>query len=306
MRAGFGGPGNLGDNTAMATRRERQAAVWAVGCDLGGTTLRVLARDRAGRTRRLRRDAVAVRALPGILRATLRRWGLRPSQIGALVVASRGVWTPAERRAAAAALRGLARRVRVISDVEAARAGALGARPGILLLAGTGSIALGRGRAGALARAGGLGPLLGDEGSAFWIGRAWLPIARRHADTLALRRLALQPDAVARVAALAPSALRAARRGHPIARVIVAGAQTALAELVAGLAARLHLSPPVSVSWAGGLLADAAFRAGVWRAAQEAGLQLAVAPPRGTALDAAAAMAQRLVTPARETGRRAR
>jgi len=77
MRAGFGGPGNLGDNTAMATRRERQAMVWAVGCDLGGTTLRVLARDRAGRTRRLRRAAVAVRALPGILRATLRRWGLQ-------------------------------------------------------------------------------------------------------------------------------------------------------------------------------------------------------------------------------------
>ena len=277
----------------MATRRERRA-VWAVGCDLGGTTLRVLARDGAGRTRRLRRGAVTVSALPAVLRATLRRWKLRPPDIGALVVASRGVWTPAERRAATAALRGLARRVRAISDVEAARDGALGARPGILLLAGTGSIALGRGRGGALARAGGLGPLLGDEGSAFWIGRAWLPIARRHADTLALRRLALRPDAVARVAALAPSALRAARRGHPIARVIVAGAQAALAELVAGLAARLRLHPPVAVSWAGGLLADASFRDGVWRAARQAGLRLAVTPPRGTALDAAADMAKRL------------
>lgn len=306
MRARFGAPGNLGDNTAMATRRARQAAVWAVGCDLGGTTLRVLARDDAGRTRRLRRGAVVVSALPGILRATLRRWKLRPGDIGALVVASRGVWTPAERRAAAAALRGLARRVRAISDVEAARDGALGAAPGILLLAGTGSIALGRGRSGAIARAGGLGPLLGDEGSAFWIGRAWLPVARRHAGVLALRRLALRPDAVARVAALAPSALRAARRGHPIASAIVAGAQVALAELVADLAARLRLHPPVAVSWAGGLLADTAFRAGVWRAAHEAGLQLAVIPPRGSALDAAADMAARLVTASRETGRRTR
>src|SRR5262249_18867351 len=172
MRAGFGGPGNLGDNTAMATRRERQATVWAVGCDLGGTTLRVLARDGAGRTRRFRRAAVAVSALPRILRATLRRWDLRPPEGGALLVAARGGWAPAERRGAAAALRGLARRVRAISDVEAARDGALGATPGILLLAGTGSIALGRGRSGMLARAGGLGPLLGDEGSAFWIGRA--------------------------------------------------------------------------------------------------------------------------------------
>ena len=191
-------------------------------------------------------------------------------------------------------MRGLARRVRAISDVEAARDGALGATPGILLLAGTGSIALGRGRSGRLARAGGLGPLLGDEGSAFWIGRAWLPVARRNDGALALRRLALRPDAVARVAALAPSALRAARRGHPVARAIVAGAQLALAELVADLAARLRLRPPVAVSWAGGLLADAVFRAGVWRAAREAGLGLAVTPPRGTALDAATDVAESL------------
>jgi N-acetylglucosamine kinase-like BadF-type ATPase len=277
----------------MATRRARRA-VWAVGCDLGGTTLRVLARDGAGRTRRLRRGAVTIGALPGILRATLRRWNLRPPDIGALVVASRGVWTLAERRAATAALRGLARRVRAISDVEAARDGALGPAPGILLLAGTGSIALGRGRSGALARAGGFGPLLGDEGSAFWIGRAWLPVARRNAGALALRRLALRPDVVARVAALAPSALQAARRGHPVARAIVAGAQLALAELVADLAARLRLRPPVAVSWAGGLLTDAVFRAGVWRAAREAGLQLAVTPPRGTPLDAAVDIAESL------------
>ena len=278
----------------MTTRGGRQTAVWTVGCDLGGTTLRVLARDGAGRRRRLRRGAVALRDLPGILRATLRRWRLRPAQVAALVVASRGVWTPAERRAAAVALRGLARRVRVLSDVEAARDGALGGAPGILLLAGTGSIALGRGRSGRLARAGGLGPLLGDEGSAFWIGRAWLPVAYRKAGALALRRLALRPDVVARVAALAPAALRAARRGHPIARAIEAGAQAALAELVANLAARLRLPPPVAVSWAGGLLADASFRAGVWRAAREAGLQVAIAPPRGTALDAALAMAETL------------
>ena len=136
------------------TRRRRDArATWAVGCDLGGTTLRVLARDGAGRTRRLRRGASPCRPAY-LVRAALRRWRLRPD-VGALVVASRGVWTPAERRAAAAALRGLARRVRVISDVEAARDGALGDAPGMLLLAGTGSMALGRdGRGRSAARAG--------------------------------------------------------------------------------------------------------------------------------------------------------
>jgi N-acetylglucosamine kinase-like BadF-type ATPase len=256
--------------------------------------VRVLARDVAGRTRRLRRAAVPLRALPALLRATLRGWAIRPSEVGALVVAARGVWTPAERRAATARLRGLGRRVRVISDVEAARDGALGDGPGILLLAGTGSIALGRDRRGRRGRAGGLGPLLGDEGSAFSIGRAWLPIATRDASALALRRLALAPDAVPRVAALAPAALRAARRGHPIAEAIVAGAQTALAGLVADLAARLRLRPPIPVSWAGGLLDDPRFRAGVWFAARSAGLRLAPTPPRGTALDAAAEMARLL------------
>jgi len=277
----------------MRSRKAR--AAWAIGCDLGGTTLRVLARDPTGRRRRLRAPAVPLAALPARLRAALRGWAIRPDEVGALVVASRGVWTPAERRAATARLRGLGRRVRVLSDVEAARDGALGDRPGILLLAGTGSIALGRDRRGKLGRAGGLGPLLGDEGSAFWIGRAWLPIARRGAGALALRRLALRPDAVARVAALAPATVRAARRGHPIAQAIVVGAHVALAELVADLAGRLRLRPPVPVSWAGGLLEDPRFRAGVWLAARNAGLRLAPTPPRGTALDAALRLAERLV-----------
>ncbi len=244
----------------------------------------MLARDDAGRTRRLRRGAVAVRALPAIVRAAMRRWRLRPDQVGALVVASRGVWTPAERRAAAAALRGLAQRVRVISDVEAARDGALGAAPGILLLAGTGSIALGRDRRGRLARAGGLGPLLGDEGSAFWIGRAWLPVARRRAGGLALRRLALRPDAVARVAALAPagSAGGAARASH---RGGDRGGRPGRAGGAGGVivAAQLRLRPPIAVSWAGGLLAGERFRAGVWRAAREAGLRLSAGALRAAA-----------------------
>jgi len=280
--------------TAGEGRGRGARAAWAVGCDLGGTTLRVLARDAAGRTRRLRGPAVPLRALPARLRRALRVWAIRPGQVDALVVASRGVWTPAERRAATARLRGLARRVRVISDVEAARDGAFGERPGILLLAGTGSIALGRDCRGRLDRVGGLGPLLGDEGSAFWIGRAWLPFGRRDADARALRRLALAPDAVARVAALAPAALRAARRRHRRAATIVADAQAALAGLVADLAARLRLRPPIPVSWAGGLLEDPRFRAGVWRAARARGLRLAPTPPRGSALDAALALASLL------------
>src|SRR4030095_5542736 len=58
--------------TPIPTRRRPPAgAQWAIGCDLGGTTLRVLARDARGRTRRLRRSTVAMGALPTVIRAAL-------------------------------------------------------------------------------------------------------------------------------------------------------------------------------------------------------------------------------------------
>jgi N-acetylglucosamine kinase-like BadF-type ATPase len=66
---------------------------------------------------------------------------------------------------------GLACRVRVVSDAEAAFASATPAPDGTVLIAGTGSIA-GRVRDRRLvSTVGGYGWLLGDEGSAFWIGR---------------------------------------------------------------------------------------------------------------------------------------
>ena len=52
--------------------------------------------------------------------------------ITSLVVAARGVWTPRERSTVRRQLRGLAQRVEVISDVEAALLGALDGRPGLL------------------------------------------------------------------------------------------------------------------------------------------------------------------------------
>jgi len=59
----------------------------------------------------------------------------------------------------------------VATDYEVALESAVGSAPGVVLIAGTGSVAYGRNAAGETARAGGYGPLLGDEGSAFEIGR---------------------------------------------------------------------------------------------------------------------------------------
>ena len=53
---------------------------------------------------------------------------------------------------------------------------------GIVVIAGTGSIAYGVGADGARARSGGWGYLLGDEGSAYWLGHAAVRLGIRAAD----------------------------------------------------------------------------------------------------------------------------
>ena len=59
----------------------------------------------------------------------------------------------------------------VTTDHEIALEAAVGAGPGVVLIAGTGSAAYGRNALGETARSGGYGPWIGDEGSAFEIGR---------------------------------------------------------------------------------------------------------------------------------------
>lgn len=256
--------------------------------DLGGTWVRVSTATAPAPRRSFKGPTPGLAGLPALLDRLWRRWRLSPSEIAVLGVASRGIWTRAERREQARRLRRFARRVIVTSDVEAAYAAALGAAPGILLLAGTGSIALGRDGGGRWARAGGLGPLVGDEGSAFWIGREWMRAGGREDGPSRLRRIARSPDAVTRIAALAPSVLRRARRGHAGARRIVQAAQVALAELVVDIARRLGLPAPVAVSWAGGLLQDAPFRRGVWRRVRRRGVTIEPVAPHAPAATPAA------------------
>jgi len=88
-----------------------------------------------------------------------------------------------------AIIRGIMRRighkapVLVVNDALAALvAGAGDDGPGIVLIAGTGSICYGRNEDGRAARAGGWGYILGDEGSGWWIGRQALSAVMRAGD----------------------------------------------------------------------------------------------------------------------------
>ena len=273
----------------------------AVGADVGGTRLRVIA-TKAGRpVAKLTMRAPRLQDLEKFLHSVWETRGWTRRDVGALVVASRGIWTPRERRALARRLASLARRVHVLSDAQAALLGALDHCPGLLVLAGTGSIVIGRDRRGRWGRAGGLGPLLGDEGSAFWIGRAWLRATTSGEDFRPVRRLVTRPDAVSRIAALAPAVLRRARH-DPRARAIVAEAQTHLARLAVDVARQLRLPRPVVVSWAGGVLADSRFRRGLARAVARAGLKARWIAPAGEPVAAALALAERAARSPRTPG----
>lgn len=265
-----------------------------VGADVGGTWIRIAiwAEQHVATTvvpadRDLRQLASVLR---GVWRR--RRWSRR--RVAGLVVASRGLWTPAERRTLARHLRGLASRVHVISDAQAALLGALGQRPGVLLLSGTGSIVVGRNARGRWARAGGLGPVLGDEGSGFWLGREWLRGRVRDGHLVPTLRASHARDPVRVIARLARGVLARARRGDRRARRIVAEGQGHLAKGALEVARALKLGRHVDVSWAGSVLADRWYRAGVMRAVQRAGLHARWHRPAEEPVVAAARLAAAL------------
>jgi N-acetylglucosamine kinase-like BadF-type ATPase len=298
----------------VVPRKPRSVRALAAGVDIGGTWTRVALSD--GRhVSRLRRRALAVPELRNFLLTVSTR---RRGRLAAAVVAARGVWTARERGRLARDLRGVAARIVVLSDAQAAFLGALGEVPGVLILAGTGSIVLGRDASGHWSRAGGLGPLLGDDGSAFWIGRQWLRANSEGASAglrggtssgrpegassghpeadgfMHARRLVRSPDPVAKIAALAPSVVARARDGDRLALTIVREAQAALAVLGMLVACRLRLSAPVDVSWAGSVMNDRWFRTGVARTLSRVGLRARWRTPQSEPVVAVARLAARL------------
>jgi len=191
------------------------------------------------------------------------------------LVGAAGAGRPPEQEALADALKagGVADRVDVRGDTEIALAAAFGDGPGILINAGTGSIAHARGADGQLHRAGGHGWQLGDEGGGYWLGRRALAAAARAHDGLEesstllerlLVALGLQTfdDLIrwtanatpAQVAALAPHVLNAAREGETVAQQIVEEAAAELSQLVRVLMRHFPDGAAIKMATAGGLL----------------------------------------------------
>jgi len=172
------------------------------------------------------------------------------------------------------------RRVFVRHDAEIALVGATLGEPGVIVIAGTGSVAGARNRRGEYARCGGWGYLLGDEGSAYFIAREglravlWAYDGRGPATELTdalLKALGVSsPDeilvkvygermSVRDIARLAPLVTEAAKRGDPVAKSIVEEAARHLALHVIALVRKLGMEEeqPIKIALVGGV-----FRAG--------------------------------------------
>lgn len=72
----------------------------------------------------------------------------------------------------------------IAHDAPAALFGATAGKPGIVVIAGTGSVIYGENEHGETARAGGLGYLFSDEGSGFWLALQMIKIAIQEQDGL--------------------------------------------------------------------------------------------------------------------------
>ena len=162
----------------------------------------------------------------------------------------------------------------VCGDEHTALLGAFGEQPGVLVISGTGCIALGRDASGRTHRCGGWGWLLDGAGSAMDIGRDGLAMSVQMADgrlsetplraalwqALAAEtpqqvKAAVVADgfAPAGFARLAPLLDAAAAAGDPQARAVIERSAEALAQMVAGVSLSLGLAQP-AVCGVGGAL----------------------------------------------------
>jgi glucosamine kinase len=206
-----------------------------LGIDGGGTkTLcavgdesKLLATATAGPSNVLRvGEAQARESLHQSVRQACAAAGITPAQVTNTCIGAAGAARPevAEivRRILAEILPSAAApsTVNVVGDMQIALEAAFGAGPGVLVIAGTGSIAYGRDLKGNTARAGGWGFAISDEGSAHWIGRAAAAALVRDMDRTETARAALARTETPRPEMHQPGAdskSRAALQASPLA-----------------------------------------------------------------------------------------
>lgn len=280
-----------------AVLRQAQAASYqpslCLGIDGGGTrtvallatmaggVLQVVGRGGAGPSNlKTVGPAGAFAAIDHAIEAAFAAAGLPRARVGAICIGLAGAGRPADQATVRdwSVNTGLADAIRVTGDVHLPLA-LLRDGWGVVVVAGTGSCVWGEANDGRTARAGGWGPLLGDEGSAYALGLAGLQAVARQADGReavtgltgrVLERAGLRDASEmigalhsgqwdrTRIAGLAPDVIRAADDGDPAAAHLVSRHVGVLADCVTAVVCRLDLpAERVPIALAGGLLIHA-------------------------------------------------
>jgi N-acetylglucosamine kinase len=268
---------------------------FVLGVDGGGSKTHCVALDSSGRL--LARgiggpsnplavgfEAASMAILDAIGEASMR---CRVERFDAACVAVAGVERPVSRGMLEERLRAAlpAAQVFVVPDAMAALYGATLGEPGVVVIAGTGSIAYGWRDIGEVARAGGWGWKIGDEGSGYEIGRKALNAAARAHDgrgpkTLLLPLIleafnlkdpmelidliyleGLKPH---RVATLTPLVVEAAEKDDQVARRILREAGAELARAAVAVVRRLGLEGFFTVSYTGGVFQESSLIRGLF------------------------------------------
>ena len=257
--------------------------------DAGGTKsnclladeTRVLARATAGTVKLMRvGEQKATARLQAVLAEVAAAAGVSLSHITRTCFGLAGIGSPAARTWASHVLsESIAGELLLCGDEEIALDAAFAGGPGILVVAGTGSNAIGRTDAGEIFGAGGWGPMLGDEGSGNWIGLEAIRAALRAHDRERLSGMdsgqtAIDPTSLLReierhwklnslgelvayanrrgdcdrpapeFASLAPVVARCAEQGDALAAEVLTRAGEQLAELVALVFRKMAASHP--------------------------------------------------------------
>ncbi|MGQ9908678.1 MAG: N-acetylglucosamine kinase [Candidatus Flexifilum sp.] len=254
-----------------------------MGIDGGGSTLRVAIVDEALTViAQAQRETVnpstigretAARRIQDAMREVLAAVGQPVAAVGIGVAGASAVYAEDWLRATVGAV---LPDVPVVAsmDHEIALVGAHGMRRGVIVLAGTGSVACAINARGEWAQAGGWGYLLGDEGSGVWLALEGLRAFVRYHDGVAPEAADLagrmqrafgftrpadvipwlyrQPPPTRELAQYADVVLRAADDGDLMARDIIQRGAAALAQIAQAAAARVGAT--FTIRFCGGLL----------------------------------------------------
>ena len=156
---------------------------YVIGVDGGGTKTEVTLVDRQGKViARIRGGSTNLQGVGAeklksemlfLFDKLTQKTNVSPDKIGAIFMGLAGAGRKSDQDTILALFNDTKYDGKIVVDSDAiiALAGAFGNKPGIILIAGTGSICFGMSEDGDVVRSGGWGYMLGDEGSGYFIGR---------------------------------------------------------------------------------------------------------------------------------------